>query len=328
MSDSANNASVDVAGDFAGNEPQPSTIEISAAQVRAQSTPEPQGAAAAARPPKIPLAPIKKVQARFNPLADGMVYLVVFLGGTLGTAMRYGLSFLIPATAQPAGFWHSFHLPTFIANMLACFIFAGLTSYLSQAIWIRKRVRQLTSRGLGMGMCGGFSTLSALAIEELTSLQVSHTMGAIFYLLFSFAGGLLMAACGAQLGLMLTAHKTGRFAAEALQRQQSQGGAVRHVTVGETVLVGGSDTADGRDAGNGTSAHGNSTIDDASTSESGPISSSGQTAHAAALPNTAASSTIAASSAPIASMAEPSFEPAPITDEIPLTGDLTTGEAH
>lgn len=84
-------------------EPTLSTQEISAAQVRAQSTPSPQGAAAAARPPQIPLAPIKRVQARFNPLADGMMYLVVFFGGMLGTAMRYGLNLVMPATAARTG---------------------------------------------------------------------------------------------------------------------------------------------------------------------------------------------------------------------------------
>lgn len=219
------------------SEPQPNTMEISAAQVRAQSTPVPQGAAAAAIPPQIPLAPMKKIQARFNPLADIMVYCVVFLGGALGTAMRYGLSLALPPTAQSQGFWQSFHVPTFTANMAACFIFAGLSAYLSQAIWMRKRTRQLASRGFGMGMCGGFSTLSALAIEELLSLQDGHILGAVFYLLASFAGGLIVAACGTKLGLMLTASRTGRIAAAALQRQQSQGGSGRHVTVGETVIV-------------------------------------------------------------------------------------------
>lgn len=219
-------------------EPTPSTQEISAAQVRAQSTPSPQGAAAAARPPQIPLAPIKRVQARFNPLADGMMYLVVFFGGMLGTAMRYGLNLMMPATAAPHGFWHSFHVPTFTANMIACFIFACLASYLSQASWIRKRIRQLTSRGIGMGMCGGFSTLSALAIEELTRLHADHIAGAVCYLLISFAGGLLVAYAGARLGLALTVRRMTKIAADAVMNQrQSPNGSGRHVTAGETVVM-------------------------------------------------------------------------------------------
>ena len=32
-----------------------------------------------------------------------MMYLVVFFGGMLGTAMRYGLDLVMPATAAPHG---------------------------------------------------------------------------------------------------------------------------------------------------------------------------------------------------------------------------------
>lgn len=231
-----------------GPEPAPSTQEISAAQVRAESVPTPQGAAAAAKPPQIPLAPIKRVQARFNPLADGMMYLVVFLGGMLGTAMRYALSFALPATAAPDGFWSSFHVPTFTANMVACFVFACLASYLSQAAWIRKRTRQLTSRGIGMGMCGGFSTLSALAIEELVSLQADRIAAAVTYLLISFACGLLVAYLGARLGLLAASRKTAKAAENALL-QRAKGGE-RHVTAGQTVVIA-PDAADAAGAGAG-----------------------------------------------------------------------------
>ncbi|PJM78389.1 fluoride efflux transporter FluC [Bifidobacterium scaligerum] len=289
-----------------GAEPQPSTQEISVAQVRAQSMPEPQGAAAAAKPPQIPLAPIKRVQARFNPLADGMLYLVVFLGGTLGTAMRYGLSFILPATAGTEGFWHAFHVPTFTANMAACFIFACLTSYLSQAVWIRKRVRELTSRGIGMGMCGGFSTLSALAIEELTTLQGSVVAGAVFYMLVSFLLGLVVAYLGARLGLALAAGKTAKVAIAAVCQQQQNW---RHVTAGETIVV--------------PAAQGNGTAASPAAPAASPSGMPGAPNAASIAPD--ANDPAPAATAPIN---PPSYEPAPITDEIPLVGDPTTGEAH
>ncbi|WP_368087496.1 CrcB family protein, partial [Bifidobacterium bifidum] len=135
---------------LAADEPAPSTQEISASEIE-YSAPRPTGLAAAVAPPSIPLAPAKRVQAKFNPLADGMLYLVVFVGGFFGTAIRYGLSLLLPNPAAPSGLLHSFHTATFIANMLACFIFAALSTYMSQAAWIRKRIRQLVSRGVGMG---------------------------------------------------------------------------------------------------------------------------------------------------------------------------------
>ena len=53
----------------------PSTQEMSEVHARsyAASIPHPTGAAAAEQPPQIPLAPVKRVQAQFNPLADGLL---------------------------------------------------------------------------------------------------------------------------------------------------------------------------------------------------------------------------------------------------------------
>ena len=284
-----------------------STQEISAAQVRAHITPIPSGAAAVDQPPQIPLAPIKRVQARFNPLADGMIYLVVFLGGMLGTAMRYGLSVVLPATVGASGFWQSFHVPTFSANMIACFIFAMLTSYVSQASWIRKRARQLASRGVGMGMCGGFSTLSALAIEELATLQSDRIAGALVYLFASFAGGLFVAYVGARLGLGVASKRAAKVAAETLRHHH------RHVAAGETIIVGPDPSSPG----------GVRSVSVATPAP--PEGDFGQPQDTASAPSP---------SLPVLPSEHdsfgqpPAYEPAPITDEIPLTGDPTTGEVR
>ena len=53
------------------------------------------------------------------------IVLVVFCGGAIGTAIRYAFA-QIPAAG-------SFHTGTFVANMLACFCYAGLTAYLAGA---------------------------------------------------------------------------------------------------------------------------------------------------------------------------------------------------
>lgn len=221
----ASEAATGGADDAQSAEPATSTMEISAAQVN----PRPTGAAAAPTPPQIPLAPIKRVQARFNPLADGMIYLVVFVGGCVGTGMRYGLGLAMPGAFAESGFWSAFHPATFTANMLACFIFALLTSYVSQATWIRKRTRQLTSRGVGMGMCGGFSTLSAMAVEGLLALQDGHYMGFAFYWAASFVGGLVVSWIGAVLGLRMSSRRAARAVAETLAKHQSQ--SARHAAV-------------------------------------------------------------------------------------------------
>lgn len=183
--------------------------------------PHPTGAAAARKPPSVPLAPMKRMQARFNPLANGMIYLVVFLGGCVGTALRYGLWLVLPYPGSDSPLWMAFHPATFIANMIACFVFALLTSYMSQAIWIRKHVRQLASRGIGMGMCGGFSTLSAMMVEDITALHNSGYLSFIVYTVITFLVGIVVAWFGSWLGLKLTSVRAASLAvADALRHRE------------------------------------------------------------------------------------------------------------
>lgn len=160
--------------------------------------------------PVVPAPAARSATARTgsgDPLMDPLLYVVVFLGGFLGTAMRYGLSLLIPRPAAETGFLSAFHTATFTANMLACFIFACLTAAMGQATWIRAHRRELVNRGVGMGMCGGFSTLSALVIEELLAWHGGNFLGVAFYEIMSFACGLALAYAGTRLGLALTARR-------------------------------------------------------------------------------------------------------------------------
>ncbi|HJE20776.1 MAG TPA: CrcB family protein [Bifidobacterium pullorum] len=259
-------------------------------------------------PPRIPLAPIKAVHPRFNPLADVMIYVVVFVGGCIGTGMRYGLGQLIPA-AEPGAIASSFHLATFLANMAACFIYAALTTYVAQASWIRKRVRQLTSRGVGMGMCGGFSTLSAMVIEELTSLQQGHVAGFLIYVLASFVGGLAVAWMGSRLALTASAKREAKVVAEAFASMQSGG---RHAA--PTALV---------------TAVENMPIavdapvvvpvpDAVAAAESSAVSAAAQSEGAAGYP-------FAGTQSPASSSL---IDPKPDTAEIPVTPDPFTGEVR
>lgn len=216
----------------AGSAAEPATMEFAATGPAAQFD---------RQPPKIPLAPMKRMQARFNPLADVMLYLVVFAGGFFGTAMRYGLSVLMPRPAAANGFWSAFHPATFIANMIATFVFAALAAYMSQATWIRKRSRELVSRGVGMGMCGGFSTLSAMVIEELTSIRVGQIGGFVFYMMASFICGLLVAALGVHLAIAIGGRRAARVARRQVEHAVRAGGVNRAGGV--------SDAADAGDAG-------------------------------------------------------------------------------
>lgn len=248
-------------------------------------------------PPRIPLAPIKAVHPRFNPLADVMIYVVVFVGGCIGTGMRYGLGQLIPP-AESGAIASSFHLATFLANMAACFIYAALTTYVAQASWIRKRVRQLTSRGVGMGMCGGFSTLSAMVIEELTSLQQGHIAGFLIYMLTSFVAGLLVSWFGVRLGLAASAKRQAKVVAAAFASTQSGG---RHAALPFAIVT---------------------AVENTPITVDSPV--------VVPVPESAGvtESTAAAAGTPVPTTSTSMIEPEPDTAEIPLVSDPFTGEVR
>ena len=149
---------------------------------------------------------MKLADSSSSPLRDPALYVLVFLGGAIGTGLRYGLSLLIPGAAAGSGLGMAWHWGTFAANMLSCFVYAGLTAYMSQAAWIGKRRKELTSRGVGMGVCGGLSTMSTLALEWFTGVQAGGVgvASAMLYMVGSFACGLVAAFAGVWCGLWLS----------------------------------------------------------------------------------------------------------------------------
>lgn len=155
------------------------------------------------------------------PLIDWQLYAVVFVGGCLGTGLRYGLGLIFPNPLANAGFFSAFHVSTFTANMCACFIYAWLSMLLAQSMWIDKRTRSLVSHGIGMGMCGGFSTLSALVVEELLAMRGGDLLGAMAYGLLSFACGLAVTFAGVMVALRMTAKRKAFEVNEAVRRQST-----------------------------------------------------------------------------------------------------------
>ena len=263
-----------------GDEPNPETLMIE--QVEQHDAPV--GAAASPNPPQISLAPIKKLRAQFNPLADGLVYLVVFLGGFVGTAVRYGVSALFPSSGT------EFPVDTFIANVAACFLFSLLAETMAHASWIRRRTRQLLSRGLGLGLCGGLSTMSTMAVESLADMLDHEPWMAVSYMVASVVVGTICCVAGVLLAHVLTASR----AAKSLRRMSGGSKASHNPRRANPTSVGG---------GNPASGHAQTSTGGDSTAANGVAAGSD--------PNMPAS-----------------FEPTPITAEIPLVPDPVTGEVH
>lgn len=185
-------------------------------------------------PPTIPLAPMKRMQARFNPLADGLMYVVVFVGGFVGVGCRHALDMLLPSVSGTPSLWARLCL-----NMVACFLFAMLTEFMATASWLRRRVRQVVSRGVGLGLLGGLSTMSGVMLETMEGLHERHIASALGYLAGNFAGGLLTAAAGVVLMQALLSRSTrkrvrGAFSAVSVSDSaESDTQGVRHVKVAD-----------------------------------------------------------------------------------------------
>lgn len=146
-------------------------------------------------------------RAGLNPLTDWSLYTAVFLGGCLGTAVRYGLS-LIPGLS-------AHHSATLLANLLASFIYAALASFLA-GTWAKTRWRdphqkEIIDRTFGMGFCGGLSTMSTLAWESVQGfLGTAGTAGAIGSA--GSASAKALAASGAAKPTVALAYLTATFA--------------------------------------------------------------------------------------------------------------------
>jgi len=108
-------------------------------------------------------------------------FLVVGLGGALGSILRYGISLLAkPITSFPAG--------TFIVNISGSFLIGLIAGWAAND----PRFQQNWQLFLATVICGGFTTYSAFSLEGIQMLQQQKIGLYLFYLLSSLGAGLLL----------------------------------------------------------------------------------------------------------------------------------------
>ena len=115
-------------------------------------------------------------------------FVIVFIGGGLGSICRYSIARLL----QP--YESIFPWATFIANLISCIILGALIS------WFAKNAPDHPYKLLWLtGFCGGFSTFSTFTYETFALVET----GNYIYALANIALSILVCLIGIFLGLHL-----------------------------------------------------------------------------------------------------------------------------
>jgi fluoride exporter len=110
-------------------------------------------------------------------------YLLVFIGGGLGSSFRYFIGNFMNRNVKLSLPWN-----TLSANLIACVILGILTG------WLTTKLETDSSQRLfiGVGICGGLSTFSTFTLEIFELVKSNQIALAISYMLLSTISCLLL----------------------------------------------------------------------------------------------------------------------------------------
>lgn len=117
--------------------------------------------------------------------------LLVGLGGGVGSMLRFLTSRL--SLRFISSDWSL--VGTFIANVVGCFLIGLLAGWLVQNMGKNETLPLL----LITGFCGGYTTFSAFAFENVQLWQFGNSALSILYIFFSITFGLLAVWAGLKL---------------------------------------------------------------------------------------------------------------------------------
>lgn len=116
-----------------------------------------------------------------------MNYLIIALGGGIGSALRYAVSKFVQDSTNGAFPYH-----TFAVNIVGCLLI-GLFYGLAARGHLGNNTTTLL---LTTGLCGGFTTFSTFCNENIALLRGDNALTALVYVASSVFCGLLAVALG------------------------------------------------------------------------------------------------------------------------------------
>lgn len=114
--------------------------------------------------------------------------LAIFLGGGLGSVMRYGVQMLMHERIAA----YNFPWATFTVNIAGSFLI-GLFYALSARFNLSAEIRLFLTAGL----CGGFTTFSTFSNDNLEMLRQGNGLMCVAYILLSVVLGICACFAGA-----------------------------------------------------------------------------------------------------------------------------------
>lgn len=125
-----------------------------------------------------------------------LAYLAVAVGGLIGTGLRLACDLAFPHGDG------DFPIETLIVNLVGAFVLGWLVG----GLWTRPTTPTWFKAGLGSGVIGSFTTLSAVMASLIVLTGAGEAWLAALYLLVSVIGGLGIAAAGLRIGSLI-AHR-------------------------------------------------------------------------------------------------------------------------
>ena len=115
--------------------------------------------------------------------------IIVFTGGGLGSSLRYLLNSI------PVLNIYKYPLTTSMSNILGCLVLGLVMGQLIK----NNQINSTTSLLFGTGFCGGLTTFSAFAYENIEFIKTGNFIESIIYTSVSISLGFLSIYVGLQL---------------------------------------------------------------------------------------------------------------------------------